>query len=80
MGSREFTPFGKDASMSVGDSREKRYLATKRIIIAMFMAMIIDGINFQLLSLALPSIMIELKLSNLVGGALGHKRKKTICQ
>ena len=35
------------------------------------MAMIVDGINLQLLSLALPSIMIELKLSNLVGGALG---------
>jgi AAHS family cis,cis-muconate transporter-like MFS transporter len=57
--------------MSVGDSREKMDLATKRIIIAMFMAMIVDGINLQLLSLALPSIMKELKLSNLVGGALG---------
>ena len=57
--------------MAVDNSKEKMDLATKRIIIAMFMAMIVDGIDLQMLALALPNIMKELKLSNLVGGALG---------
>ena len=57
--------------MSMDNSKEKMDWATKRIIVAMFMAMIVDGIDLQMLALALPSIMKELHLSNLSGGSIG---------
>jgi AAHS family cis,cis-muconate transporter-like MFS transporter len=57
--------------MSSVNSNEKMDWATKRIIVAMFIAMIVDGINLQVLAVSLPSIMKELKLTNLAGGAIG---------
>jgi AAHS family cis,cis-muconate transporter-like MFS transporter len=57
--------------MSMDNSNQKMDWATKRIIVAMFMAMIVDGIDLQMLALALPSIMKELNLSNLAGGSIG---------
>ena len=53
------------------DSVSKMDAATKRIVITMFVAMVVDGIDLQMLAVALPNIMKELQLSNVVGGSLG---------
>ena len=45
--------------------------AGKRVAIAIFVAMIVDGMDLQMLSLALPSLSKELGLSSVSAGALG---------
>jgi AAHS family cis,cis-muconate transporter-like MFS transporter len=42
-----------------------------RIAVAVFVAMVVDGMDLQMLSLALPSLMGELHLSSVSAGALG---------
>ena len=43
----------------------------RRIALAVFVAMVVDGMDLQMLSLALPSVSKELGLSNVSAGALG---------
>lgn len=43
----------------------------KKAAMAIAFALIVDGMNFQVLALTLPSIMKELQISNLLAGALG---------
>jgi AAHS family cis,cis-muconate transporter-like MFS transporter len=43
----------------------------KMMVIAIFVAMVVDGMDLQMLSLALPSITKELRLSGVSAGALG---------
>lgn len=43
----------------------------KTVVLGMFAAMVVDGIDLQMLALALPSIMKDLNLSNVVGGSIG---------
>ncbi len=43
---------------------------TIRLLLAMFIVMIVDGVDLQMLALALPNIMKEMSLTNLVGGSL----------
>lgn len=43
----------------------------RTVALAIFVAMVVDGMNIQLLALALPSISAELKLSSLMAGLLG---------
>jgi AAHS family cis,cis-muconate transporter-like MFS transporter len=57
--------------MAPTDSSDKMDVSVKRIVIALFIAMVVDGIDLQMLALALPSIMKELNLSSVVGGSLG---------
>lgn len=42
-----------------------------RVAIAVFVALVVDGLDLQTLALALPSIMKELNLSTVYAGALG---------
>ena len=42
----------------------------KIIVTAILIGLIVDGMDLQMLALALPSIMKELHLSNVVGGAI----------
>ena len=56
--------------MANADSTVNLDGATKRVLVAMFLAMIVDGMALQVLALALPSIMKDLNLSNIVGGSL----------
>jgi AAHS family cis,cis-muconate transporter-like MFS transporter len=42
----------------------------KMIVSAIMLGLIVDGMDLQFLALALPSIMKELHLSNVVGGAI----------
>jgi MFS transporter, AAHS family, cis,cis-muconate transporter len=43
----------------------------KLVIVAVFLAMLIDGMDSQMLALSLPSISKELRLSTILAGALG---------
>lgn len=43
----------------------------RRIAFAVFVAMVVDGMDLQMLSLALPSLTSELRLSGVSAGALG---------
>jgi AAHS family cis,cis-muconate transporter-like MFS transporter len=43
----------------------------RRIALAVFVAMVVDGMDLQMLSLALPSLTSELGLSSVSAGALG---------
>lgn len=43
----------------------------KKAAMAIAFALIVDGMNFQVLALTLPGIMKELQISNLLAGALG---------
>lgn len=52
------------------ESTGKMSFTTVRLLLAMFIAMVVDGVDLQMLALALPSIMKELKLSNVIGGSL----------
>lgn len=51
-----------------GSTKEKSWVM---VVGAILLGLIVDGMDLQMLSLALPSIMKELKLSNVSGGALG---------
>src|SRR3954447_7386467 len=42
----------------------------KRVTIAMFVALIVDGMDLQMLALSLPSISKELRISSVSAGAL----------
>jgi hypothetical protein len=46
----------------------------KLVIVAVFLAMLIDGMDSQMLALSLPSISKELRLSTILAGALGTTR------
>jgi len=52
------------------DSKERMSKEGKIIVVAILMGLIVDGMDLQMLALALPSIMKELQLSNVVGGAI----------
>jgi len=56
--------------MSTGNVEKMDKTAIK-VTVAIVLAMIVDGLDLQVLSLALPSITKELKLSPIVAGALG---------
>lgn len=45
--------------------------AGKRVALAVFVALVVDGMDLQMLSLALPSVSKELQLSSVSAGALG---------
>ena len=45
--------------------------AGKRVALAIFVALVVDGMDLQMLSLALPSVSKELQLSSVSAGALG---------
>ncbi len=45
--------------------------AGKTVALAVFIALIVDGMDLQMLALALPSISSEMKVSGLMAGALG---------
>lgn len=45
--------------------------AGRRVVLAVFVAMVVDGMDLQMLSLALPSLTRELSLSSVSAGALG---------
>jgi AAHS family cis,cis-muconate transporter-like MFS transporter len=45
--------------------------AGRRVVLAIFVAMLVDGLDLQTLSLALPSITKELSLSSVAAGGLG---------
>jgi MFS transporter, AAHS family, cis,cis-muconate transporter len=55
----------------VANTDEALTPAGKRIAFAIFVAMVVDGLDLQMLSLALPSISKELQLSSVNAGALG---------
>jgi len=42
-----------------------------RVAVAVFVALVVDGLDLQTLALALPSIMKEMNISTVQGGALG---------
>jgi AAHS family cis,cis-muconate transporter-like MFS transporter len=56
--------------MTATDSNSNFDATTIRLLLSMFIVMIVDGIDLQMLALALPNIMKEMNLSNLVGGSL----------
>ena len=56
--------------MTTIDSKERMSKEGKIIVVAILMGLIVDGMDLQMLALALPSIMKELQLSNVVGGAI----------
>ncbi|MDD5171173.1 MAG: MFS transporter, partial [Syntrophales bacterium] len=56
--------------MAVTDSADKFSREGKIIVTAICVGLIVDGMDLQMLALALPSIMKELHLSNVVGGAI----------
>lgn len=43
----------------------------KRVVCAVFVALVVDGMDLQMLALALPSLMKDLNISVLMAGALG---------
>src|SRR5262245_23026731 len=57
--------------MSLADADTSLTPAGKKIALAVFVAMVVDGLDLQMLSLALPSLSSELKLSTVTAGALG---------
>ncbi|MDD5168380.1 MAG: MFS transporter [Syntrophales bacterium] len=56
--------------MTAIDSKDKMSTEGKIIVTAICVGLIVDGMDLQMLALALPSIMKELHLSNVVGGAI----------
>jgi AAHS family cis,cis-muconate transporter-like MFS transporter len=56
--------------MTAIDSKDKFTTEGKIIVGAIFVGLVVDGMDLQMLALALPSIMKELQLSNVVGGAI----------
>lgn len=57
--------------MTATDSKRNNFDATTiRLLFAMFIVMVVDGIDLQMLALALPNIMQEMKISHAVGGSL----------
>ncbi len=56
--------------MTASDSKDRMSREGKIIVTAICVGLIVDGMDLQMLALALPSIMKELKLSNVVGGAI----------
>ena len=45
--------------------------AGKRVALAIFVALVVDGMDIQMLALALPSISADLQISGVMAGALG---------
>lgn len=56
--------------MTATDSKETMSKEGKVIVTAILIGLIVDGMDLQMLALALPSIMKELKISNVVGGMI----------
>ena len=54
--------------MATQDSMDAKGI---RVVCAVAVALIVDGLDLQVLSLALPSLMKELKISPMLAGALG---------
>ena len=54
--------------MAISDSFDS---TGKRVAIAIFVAMVVDGMDLQMLALALPSIAKEFQVSSVMAGALG---------
>src|SRR4051794_34937090 len=59
---------GEEVSMTSGDGFSR---ASIIILFGVFIAMVVDGMDLQMLSIALPSLSQELHLSSLSAGALG---------
>ncbi len=54
--------------MATLDSMDR---AGMRVVLAVFVALVVDGMDLQMLALALPSLMQDLNISVLMAGALG---------
>ena len=54
--------------MTAADSLDR---AGKSVVVAIFVALIVDCMDLQMLSLRLPSLMKELKISGVMADALG---------
>lgn len=55
----------------VEDEKNSMNRMTFTVVVAVFIALVVDGMSLQLISLALPVLMEDFQISNVLGGTIG---------